>query len=262
MTNADLRDIAVTTGRAAGEILRRGFGTSFSVTSKEGRHNLVTEYDVACENFIVDTLRSRLPESTFIGEEGGTTSGSGPVSWVIDPLDGTVNFAHGIPIFCVSIAAVVDSDIVAGCIYHPLLDELFAAAKGEGATLNGQRLSVSSTSELGSSLLVTGFPYNIMDNPLRCIEQFSGIVGRGIPVRRLGSAALDLAYVAAGRFDGFWEVELHPWDMAAGVLLVQEAGGRVTHYRNRAFSLGRDSIVATNHHIHDELVTALDEVYQ
>lgn len=262
MTNADLRDIAVSTGRAAGEILRQGYGSSFSVTSKEGRHNLVTEYDVACENFIITTLRSSLPESTFIGEEGGTTRGSGPVSWVIDPLDGTVNFAHGIPMFCVSIAAVVDSEIVAGCIYHPLLDELFAAAKGLGATLNGQSLKVSATAGLDSSLLVTGFPYNVMDNPLHCIEQFSGIVGRGIPVRRLGSAALDLAYVAAGRFDGFWEVELHPWDMAAGVLLVQEAGGTVSHYGNRPFLLGRDSIIATNGLIHDELVSALEEAQQ
>jgi len=220
----------------------------------------VTEFDVASEEFIIATLRSVLPESSFLGEEGGRSTGSGPVAWVIDPLDGTVNFAHGIPIFCVSIAAVVNDEIVAGCIYHPLQDELFAAAKGEGATLNGRPIQVSSSSMLNSSFLVTGFPYNVMENPLRCIEQFSEIVGRGIPVRRLGSAALDLAYVAAGRFDGFWEVALHPWDMAAGVLLVQEAGGTVTHYGNRPFLLGLDSIVATNGMIHNELVAALDKV--
>lgn len=260
MTNVDLRNLAVETSRSAGEILRRGFGTSCTVSTKEGRHNLVTEFDVESEQFIIQSLRSQLPDSTFLGEEGGELAGSGPVSWVIDPLDGTVNFAHGIPIFCISIAAVVENEIVAGCIYQPLLDEMFAAAKGDGATLNGQQLRVSPCPELLSSLLVTGFPYNVMDNPLRCIEQFAAVVGRGIPVRRLGSAALDLAYVAAGRFDGFWEVALHPWDMAAGVLMVQEAGGHVTHYGNRPFVLGLDSIVATNGKIHNDLVAALDEV--
>ena len=250
----------ITIAREAGMLLASGFGTTFSVDSKSGRHNLVTEYDVKCELLLRDRLGKLLPGSGFLGEEGGGTLPDAQAQWIVDPLDGTVNFAHGIPIFCVSIALVVDNVIQAGVIYQPLLDEMFWAVRGKGAWLNEKRLGVSSSSDVMGSLLVTGFPYNVQDNPEHCIDQFASIVRHGIPVRRLGSAALDLAYVAAGRFDGFWEVRLHPWDMAAGVLLVEEAGGRVTHYSGREFVLSHDSIVATNGHIHDELTQWLEAV--
>jgi myo-inositol-1(or 4)-monophosphatase len=159
----------------------------------------------------------------------------------------------------VSIAAVVDGVITAGVIAAPMVDEVFTVALGHGAFLNGAPLHVSTTDVLTRSLLVTGFPYNVNTNPNNCLQQFTSLVGRGIPIRRLGSAALDLAYVAAGRFDGFWEVSLHPWDMAAGVLLVTEAGGTVTHYDGRPFALNADSIIATNGLIHEDLTMALSE---
>lgn len=258
---SSLIDDIASIAREAGLLLAQGFGTSYAVEHKSGRHNLVTEFDLRSEHLLRDRLTALLPASGFLGEEGGGINPDARAQWVVDPLDGTVNFAHGIPIFCVSIALTVDGVITAGVIYQPLLDELFTAVRDHGAWLNGRRLSVSTTSEVHDALLVTGFPYNVHDNPEHCIDQFSAIVRQGIPVRRLGSAALDLAYVAAGRFDGFWEVRLHPWDMAAGVLLVEEAGGHVTHYGGREFALAHDSIVATNGHIHNELVSWLEHVH-
>lgn len=258
MNSTLLLESALEAALQAGELLRSGFRASKSISSKEGRHNLVTEFDLASEARIMEILRHRTPGSTILTEESGLHAGSADVVWVIDPLDGTVNFAHGIPIFCVSIAAVVSDEIVVGVIHQPLLNETFTAVRGGGSFVNGRRMSVSATEHLAESILVTGFPYNVEENPNLCIDQFAQIVGRGLPVRRLGSAALDLAYVADGRFDGYWEVALHPWDMAAGVLIVTEAGGIVSHYGGRAFALGEDSIVASNGRIHDQLVAALE----
>lgn len=262
MTNSDLLRVAVEAALSAGAILRDGFGSAVTARSKEGRHNLVTEYDVRSEDLILSALRAATPEARFLAEESGASGDATSTSdlmWVVDPLDGTVNFAHGIPIFCVSIAAVRNNAIVCGVIHHPLLGETFTATLGGGAFLNETRLHVSGTEHLADAILVTGFPYNVHENPGGCLDQFRSIVGRGLPVRRLGSAALDLAYTAAGRFDAFWEVSLHAWDMAAGVLLVTEAGGRVSHYDNRPFRLGHDSIIASNGHIHDALTNALGE---
>ncbi len=247
----------VTLAKQAGAILREGYGTAVESRGKDGRHNLVTEYDLRVESFLFDALRELAPGSGFLGEEGGAVEGVTDLQWVVDPLDGTVNFAHGIPIFCTSIGAVVNGTTELGVIYHPLLDETFTALRGSGAWLNGRKIGVSATTELSNAILVTGFPYNVSTNPEACIDQFAAIVGRGLPVRRLGSAALDLAYTAAGRFDAFWEVHLNAWDMAAGALLVEEAGGRVTHYHQRPFTLGHDSIIATNGHLHAELAEAL-----
>lgn len=258
MTSTQLLELAIDAALQAGELLRSGFASAKTISSKDGRHNLVTQYDLASEARIMEILRHRAPSSTILTEESGLHVGSADVVWVIDPLDGTVNFAHGIPIFCVSIAAVVSGEIIVGVIHQPLLNETFTAVRGEGCFVNGRRMSVTATEQLAESILVTGFPYNVEDNPHRCIDQFAQIVGKGLPVRRLGSAALDLAYVADGRFDGYWEVALHPWDMAAGVLMVTEAGGSVSHYGGRAFALGEDSIVATNARIHDQLVAALE----
>jgi len=244
--------------RLAGAILADGFGKPLETRSKVGMHNLVTQSDLQAEQAIVTSLRAVTPNATIMAEESGLDYGSDSLMWVIDPLDGTVNFAHGIPMFCVSIAAVQHGQIIVGVIYNPLLDEMFSATLGGGATRNGQPISVTQTTSLHESILVTGFPYNVAENPLGCIEQFSNIIRRGLPVRRLGSAALDLAYIAAGRFDGFWEAVLQPWDMAAGVRIVEEAGGRVTHYGNQPFTLSMNSIIATNGHIHPELSQALE----
>lgn len=257
MTDHELLHHATSAALKAGELLRSGFGTTMERHSKSGRHNLVTEYDIRSETLIIEQLRAISPESCFLGEEGGA-QGEGSLQWVIDPLDGTVNFAHGIPIFCVSIAAVRDGAIVCGVIHHPLLNETFTVARGAGAFLNGKRLHVSETAVFDDCILVTGFPYNVIENPSNCIQQFEKMLSRGVPIRRLGSAALDLAYLAAGRFDGYWEVALHPWDMAAGVLMVSEAGGRVTHYGGEQFVLRNDSIIATNGLIHAELVAILE----
>jgi myo-inositol-1(or 4)-monophosphatase len=250
---------AVEAAVEAGALLRSGFGSAFTVERKEGRHNLVTSYDREAERLIVERLRQQFPESSFWAEESGRSgSAGGKLVWLVDPLDGTVNFAHGIPIFCVSIAAVVDGELLCGVIYQPMLGELFTAARGEGAWLNGKRLQVSQTEALEDAILVTGFPYNVAENPGNCMEHFLRFLRLGLPIRRLGSAALDLAYVAAGRFDGFWEVALNPWDVAAGIILVQEAGGCVTHYDGTPHRLEpRSSILATNGRIHEQMRAVL-----
>ncbi len=257
MNKNELLHVAEVAARRAGDILRSGFGSVITHTSKEGIHNLVTEYDLRCEETIISILREATPDASFLAEESGLSSSDNELTWIIDPLDGTVNFAHGIPIFCVSIAAAIGGVSICGVIHQPLLNETFTAITGEGANLNGNLLRVSNTPQLKDSILVTGFPYNVNENPLHCIDQFHKMISKGLPIRRLGSAALDLAYIAAGRFDGYWEVSLHAWDMAAGALLVQEAGGKVSHYEGREFRLGHDSIVATNGHIHNELVNTL-----
>lgn len=243
--------IAIEAALLGGEILRQGFGTHFSIKSKEGQHNLVTEYDHKSENAIIEFIQTNIKGSHFLAEESGTTGG-GNLLWIIDPLDGTVNFAHQLPIFSVSIAAEKEGKVVAGVIYQPMTHELFVAEKGKGAFLNGQKIQVSNVSQIDKAILATGFPYNLAKNPFHCIEHFVDILKLGIPIRRLGSAAIDLAYTAAGRFEGFFEVELGPWDVAAGKLLVEEAGGVVTHWDGRPFNIkSRETVFASNGKIHD-----------
>lgn len=248
----------------AGELLRKGFGTQFRIDNKEGRHNLVTEYDHAAEKLIVESIRSVFPDHVFLGEEGGgaTETTPGTVRWIIDPLDGTVNFAHSIPIFCVSIGAEFitpegSGELICGVIYAPMTNELFTAERGKGATLNGVPLKVSTTQKLDDAILVTGFPYNASDNPGGCIDHFTRFVGMGIPVRRLGSAAIDLAYLAAGRFDGYWEVSLNAWDVAAGKLMLLEAGGNMTQYDGAPHNIMKGTMLASNGRIHEEMSAVL-----
>lgn len=255
---ASLTATAIQAALGAGEILLRGFGGSFRTTYKEGRHNLVTEYDTASEKYILDLIKKRFPSHSTLSEEAGKEQKKSPIVWIIDPLDGTVNFAHGIPIFSVSIAVAVNGKIVSGVVYQPLLKELFIAEKGQGAYLNGTRLAVSNVSKMDKAFLVTGFPYDVDKNPLGCIDQMATVLKQGIPLRRLGSAALDLSYVAAGRFDGYWEVSLHPWDLAAGKLLVEEAGGIVSHYDGLPHKIFcHDTILATNNKLHKSMVKFL-----
>lgn len=249
---------AIEAALMAGEILRRGFGTSFSISSKEGRHNLVTEYDFKSEKAIIEFILAHIPDSQFLAEESGS-SGKGSLLWVIDPLDGTVNFSHNIPVFSVSIAVEQDGKIVSGVVYQPITHELFVAEIGKGAYLNGDRIKVSSTSHIHDAILATGFPYDLVKNPFHCIDHFVDIIKLGIPIRRLGSAAIDLAYTAAGRFEGFFEVELGAWDCAAGILIVQEAGGRVTHWDKKPFDFrSRSTIIGSNGHVHDALADILN----
>lgn len=252
-----LTNVAILAAMQAGELLKKGFKTTYNMSFKEeGRHNLVTEYDHKVEELIFQFIRKHFPDHNFIGEEGGSKKESTEgIQWVIDPLDGTVNFAHQLPFFSVSIAATLNHEPIAGVVYNPLLDELFVAQKGMGAYLNGQLLSVSTTPTLAESILATGFPYNTHENPSKCIDHFVSFAKLSVPIRRLGSAALDLAYVAAGRYDGYWEVILHPWDFAAGKLLVEEAGGRVTNYANENVNTsGVTSILASNKLIHEQML--------
>jgi len=256
---SDITLASIEAALLAGEILRQGFGGHFSISSKEGRHNLVTEYDHKAEDAIIKFLSQRMPTSHFLAEESGATGkNGGDILWIIDPLDGTVNFAHQIPIFSISIAAQKNGEVIAGVVYQPITHELFVAEKGKGAFLNGAQIRVSKVKNIEMSMMATGFPYDLAKNPFHCIDHFVDILKIGIPVRRFGSAAIDLAYTASGRFEAFFEVELSPWDLAAGKLLVEEAGGKVTDWNGKPFDINsKKTLLATNSHIHDEACAIL-----
>lgn len=245
--------IAIEAALLAGEILRQGFGSHFNISSKEGKHNLVTDYDHKSEKAIIEFLSENVENSHFLAEESGASGEKNKGTfWIIDPLDGTVNFAHEIPIFSVSIAAQQNDRTIAGIVYQPMTHELFVAELGKGAFLNGRKIKVSNVFNIENAMLATGFPYDLAENPFHCIDHFVDILKLGIPVRRMGSAAIDLAYTAAGRFEGYFEVELGPWDVAAGKLLVEEAGGKVTQWDGTPFDIhSRETIFASNKHIHD-----------
>lgn len=239
-------------------MLLEKFGHITSIT-KKGDINLVTEADLASEALIIERIKSYHPKHSILAEESGEAViiGDGTTwKWVIDPLDGTTNYAHGYPCFCVTLALEHDGEIVVGVTFDPTRDELFAAEKGNGATLNGKTISVSAAEELSESLIVTGFPYDFKDkaNFARHLTDFL-LESRG--VRRDGSAAIDMAYVACGRFDGFWEEGLHAWDVAAGTLLITEAGGQVTYYDGTPFSIYAPPICASNGRIHSQMLKVL-----
>jgi myo-inositol-1(or 4)-monophosphatase len=248
--------IAVEAARAAGKIQRSRLGTNFSVRHK-GAVDLVTEVDTACEKAVREILTRRAPGTAVLGEEEGVT-GAGQDRWIVDPLDGTTNFAHGYPVFCVSIAWERAGQVRLGVVFDPLREELFTTQEGAGTRLNGELVRVSETTALRDSLLATGFPYDRGTNP-RNYREFCRLTQITQGVRRGGSAALDLAYVACGRLDGFWEPGLKPWDVAAGALLVREAGGTVTGLRGQPFILSRADVAATNGSLHQALLTALAE---
>lgn len=231
-------EIAIDSALKAGELIKSRFGGELDIKFKEGVYNLVTEMDTASENLIKKNILTSLPDSIFLAEESGGSNDLKPLTWVIDPIDGTVNYAHGIPIYSVSIALVQEFESIVGVVYNPETNELFYAQKGGGSFLNHKKLSVSKTDKLGKSVLVTGFPYNVSENPYNCVGALNHMLNLGLPIRRLGSAALDLAYTAAGRFDAYWEVELNEWDVAAGALLVREAGGSIISYEKDAAGYG------------------------
>lgn len=227
----------------------------------KGDVDLVTEADRRSEKLIVERIKSRWPGHDIVGEEGTRTTLNSDYRWYVDPLDGTTNFAHGFPVFCVSMALEHKGRLVAGVLYDPTRDELFTAEKGKGAWLNQERIRVSSTAELAESLLGTGFPsHKRHKNPN--IYFYHQITLRTHGVRRAGSAALDLASVACGRFDGFWEFNLNPWDTAAGVLLVEEAGGVVTNFSGGAFQIDSREVLASNGLIHGELLREFEAIFK
>jgi len=252
-----LRATAVEAAGIAGEILLEYARNGFQIEHKNAV-NLVTDADKQSEQAIIDTIRRAHRHHDILAEERGMDSGgTSPYKWIIDPLDGTTNFAHGFPVYCVSIALEYRGQVVLGVILDPTRRELFVSVSGRGATLNGTRIQVSQSSALGASLLVTGFAYDIRESTHNNLDYFSRFCLRARGVRRTGSAALDLCYVAAGRFDGFWEMKLHSWDVAAGSLMVTESGGRMSDFKGGAFSIYGDEMVASNGSIHGEMLEVL-----
>lgn len=248
----DLKELA----RAAGIILREGYSQEFTIHHK-GRIDLVTDVDHRSEAFILEQIHRRFPGHSVVAEESGRQEGQHEICWYVDPLDGTVNFAHGIPFFCVSLGVAIDGEVQQGVVYDPMRDELFSAERGGGAHLNGEPIHVSQANDLLHSLLATGFAYQewITEHNLVHFGRFSRLT-QG--VRRLGSAAIDLCYVAAGRIDGYWEISLSPWDLAAGGLIVQEAGGKMSGaYGEKNFLQPPSSALAANPSLHRQMVEVL-----
>lgn len=251
-------NFAIETARQAGHVLMEKFGRITQIT-KKGDINLVTEADLASEALIIERIKSYHPKHSILAEESGeavVVGGDTTWKWIIDPLDGTTNYAHGYPCFCVTIALEHDGELVIGVTFDPTRDELFAAERGRGATLNGKPIRVSSTQNLGDSLIVTGFPYDFKQRK-NFAQHLTDFLLNSRGVRRDGSAAIDMAYVACGRFDGFWEEGLNPWDVAAGTLMIREAGGLVTYYDGSDFSIYQPPICASNGAIHSQMLDVL-----
>jgi myo-inositol-1(or 4)-monophosphatase len=247
---------AIEAVRRAGRMQLDAFGGQYAVR-KKSVIDLVTEVDVAVERMFRDLVSERYPDHDVLGEELGPPAADRPRArhcWIIDPIDGTTNFAHGVPIFCVSLALEIDAVVTVAAVYDPTRDELFTAERGRGAWLNGQPISVSTTDTLVDALLVTGFPYTVHEEAEEMLTLFGAFIGASRAVRRLGSAAIDGCYVAAGRMDGFWERGLSPWDIAAAALIVEEAGGRVSDLDGQPFVLRTGRLVASNGRVHDAML--------
>jgi len=246
-----MKDILLNAIQQSGALILKHFGTNFAIHHKSGANNLVTEIDQASERMIRKIINEAFPEHGIVGEEFEIQQTKTQYRWIVDPIDGTTNYARGIPLCCVSIGLLKDEELLMGAVYNPMLDELIFAERGKGAFLNDQKIHVSDNSNYESACLVTGFPYQFPDKNIT--DTFTKLVKRGLPVRRLGSAAMDLCWVACGRFDGFWEYGLNAWDIAAGYLIVQEAGGTITDFNSNQFSVWDKETLATNGKIHEEL---------
>ena len=252
----DLKRVALKAVKEGAAILMEYLGKVKSINYK-GDINIVTEADQKSEQKIISIIKDTYPDHRILAEETGDSGHSSPFKWIIDPLDGTTNYAHGYPCFCVSIAIEFEEEIICGLICDPAREELFTAQKGKGAYLNGSPITVSSTDQLNTSLLCTGFPYDVREEMDSNIHHFRNFLMKAQAVRRDGSAALDLCYIAAGRFDGFWEQKLHPWDVAAGSLIVSESGGKLSTYGGDPFSIYLPEIVASNGTIHSQMLDVL-----
>lgn len=251
---------------AAGEaakILMDNFDTDFEIGRKRDYHDLVTEVDKKSEAKIIEIIHKHFPEHNVLGEEGGDLNKKSDYVWIVDPIDGTINYAHSVPIFCVSIALEIRGEVLLGIVYSPLTHEKFWAEKGNGAYLNDKKIRVSGIEYLKDSLLVTGFPYGAKDNSDHCIDHFVNFVKLGLPIRRLGSAAMDICYLACGRFDAFWEVNLNAWDVAAGCLILTEAGGKLSDFRGNVYSIYDKQILGSNGKtVHNEMIEVLAKAYK
>lgn len=251
----ELKKVLMEAISEAGKIIHHYFNGSFIIGNKEGINNLVTEVDKHSETKIIEVIKNYYPAHSIISEEVGEMMQDSDYKWIIDPIDGTVNFAHGIPICCVSIGLMYQGELIMGAVYNPMMNELFFAEKGKGATLNDIPISVSKKSDFRKACLVTGFPYKwpeaAGEHPIKVFER---VVLSGLPVRRLGSAAIDLCWVACGRFDGFWEYNLSSWDVAAGYLIVEEAGGRITNFAGDKYDVFDKETLATNSILHEDML--------
>jgi len=255
-----LKETLINATEAGARVLQHYFTSkNLQISNKEGINNLVTEADHASEKAIMDTIQEEFPDHFILSEEAGEMPTGSEYKWIIDPIDGTVNYAHGIPICCVSIGIEQNGSMVMGAVFSPFLKEFYFAEKGAGATLNGDVIAVSTETDVNKACLVTGFPYTYLDVTNGPLEVFSRFIRRGVPVRRLGSAAMDLCWVAAGRFDGFYEHKLQAWDSAAGFLIVEEAGGKVTDFKGTHYSPYQPSILATNGKIHADMLLAIND---
>lgn len=253
---SEWKSFALDLARKSGALLKEMFSSKHQIHYK-GDINIVTEADKMSENLIIQEIRRVFPEHGILSEESDAIAGDGKMRWIIDPLDGTTNYAHGYPVFCVSIALEKDGRVILGVIYDPTRDDLFFAERGQGAYLNSEKLSVSTLSNLSQALLATGFPYDIRESKNNNLDYFNKMAVRVQAIRRAGAAALDLAYLAAGRFDGFWELKLKPWDTAAGCLMVEEAGGVISDISGNPWNLESPVILASNGLIHDQMIKVL-----
>jgi myo-inositol-1(or 4)-monophosphatase len=249
--------VAREAAKAAGKALYERFGHVNHIM-KKGEIDLVTEADLQAEKLILQRIRRAFPNDNILAEEAGKVDRLSNRTWLVDPLDGTTNYAHGFPFYAVSIALEIDSDISLGIVYSPHMNEYFEALKGKGAFLNERSIHASGTRSLREALMGTGFPYDVYERPKQIMAHFEKMLVHTQGVRRPGSAAIDLAYVAAGRLDGFWENGLHPWDMAAGALIVSEAGGKLSTMAGKPFNPYSESIVASNPHLHGYIIATLN----
>lgn len=257
-----LKDTLIKATEAGAAELKRFFNGQFTITNKEGINNPVTEADYAAEKAIIQEISATFPDHFILSEETGSKQTNSPYKWIIDPIDGTINFSNGIPICCVSVGLEFEGELIMGAVYNPMMQEFFLAEKGKGATLNGTPIQVNQQSDILKSCLVTGFPYTYLDSENGPLQVFERFIRQGVAVRRLGSAAIDLCWVAAGRFAGFYEHRLQPWDSAAGVLMVTEAGGKVTGFDGEKHSIYNPAIVASNGIIHSNLLNTITPVVQ
>jgi len=243
--------------KEAGEIIREGFNKNVKIAYKSNEKDLVTEVDKLSEKHITDFIKAKYPSHGILAEESGNIKEGEEYLWVIDPLDGTVNFAHGLPVFSISIGLRKNKQTIAGIVYDIMQNVIYSAEKGKGAYADSKKIHVTENKNLGHALLVTGFPYSIASNPDNALGKFTSLTMAARGIRRLGSAAIDLCYVAKGVFDGFWEVFLNPWDMCAGKLIVEEAGGFVTDFEGKEMDIYSKKILATNGKIHQSMIEIL-----
>lgn len=254
----EIKKLAVEAAKKAGRILKDNLEKGKAVEFK-GAIDLVTEVDRLSENFIKGEIERAFPGHGILAEESPEKIKESPYKWLVDPLDGTTNFSHGFPFFCVSIAFEERGKVTVGVVYDPMMDEIFTAEEGQGAFLNGERIRVSATDSLDRSLLATGFPYDLRSSNENNIDHFTSFSIKAQAIRRAGSAALDLCYTASGRFDGYWEMKLRPWDVAAGALIAAEAGGKLTDFRGGPFSIYGKECLASNGLVHGRMVRILNK---